>query len=78
MARPDLIYTVAMRDETVDVRSGSTVLTLPAHVAPILTEILATNVPTVLSAFSGDLDSDGRVVLAKRLLREGLISVSHG
>jgi hypothetical protein len=27
MARPDLIYTVAMRDETVDVRSGSTVLT---------------------------------------------------
>jgi hypothetical protein len=54
------------------------VLTLPAHVAPILTEILATNSLTVLSAFSGDLDSDGRVVLAKRLLREGLISVSLG
>jgi ribosomal protein L16 Arg81 hydroxylase len=78
MARPDLIYTVAMLDGSVEVRSGSTVLTLPAHVTPILTEILATNAPTILSAFSGNLDSDGRVVLAKRLLREGLISVSHG
>jgi hypothetical protein len=69
---------VGVRDGSVEVCSGGTVLTLPAHVAPILTEILATNSPTVLSAFSGDLDSDGRAVLAKRLLREGLISVSLG
>ncbi len=77
MTRPDLIFTMSTKGEQVEVCSSSSVLTLPAHVAGILSDMLALKAPTALSALDGDLDDDGRVVLAKRLMREGLIFVQH-
>jgi ribosomal protein L16 Arg81 hydroxylase len=77
MARPNLVYSLTSHDETVEVRSGLSLLTLPVHVALILDDMLSCTEWTDLSTFPGDLDHDGRVVLAKRLMREGLISVQH-
>lgn len=77
LTRPNLIYSMTLHDETIEVRSGISVLTLPVHVAAILADMLSLTEWTELSALSGDLDSEGRVVLAKRLMREGLITVKQ-
>ncbi len=70
----DLIYRITADEEEVELQCGNTVVTLPAHVHGILTEMMAATSPKALSDFSGDLDEAGRIVLAKRLIKHGFVS----
>ena len=75
MARPDLIYTLTQVGENVELRSGGNTVTFPAHVTQLLKDMVSLNQPTKLASLDADLDDAGRVVLAKRLMAEGLIVV---
>ncbi len=74
MARPHLIFQLRDKGESVELHCGRTTLTFPGHVKGILSEMLGASQPTPLGQFSGSLDMAGRVVLAKRLVREGLVT----
>lgn len=76
-ARPNLIYTLQRGDSGLVLRHFKADLTLPAHVEPTLTAMLNAETPSKLSDMPGSLDGAGRVVLAKKLLREGLITVAE-
>lgn len=75
MARQSLVYQLSDEGEQVVLRSASTSLTLPLHVKDILSQMLSCDQPTALSEFTSDLDNDGRIVLAKRLVKYGLVTV---
>ncbi len=51
------------------------VVSLPAEVAPALRAVLAHS-PLRASDLDGDLDEDGRLVLVRRLVREGVLEVA--
>jgi hypothetical protein len=47
----------------------------PGHAAPELRACFETEAPFRLSELPGDLDAEGRIVLARRLVREGFLRV---
>ncbi len=77
-ARPDLIYRLNDipgkdgEDDTVGLSCQGTVLTLPAYAREPLEYAISTDSFT-LADLPGDLDTDGRAVLIRRLVREGLV-----
>lgn len=75
MARKSLVYQLSEEGDKVVLRSASTSVSLPLHVKDILSQMLRSSQPTALCDFDGDLDDDGRIVLAKRLVRYGLATV---
>jgi ribosomal protein L16 Arg81 hydroxylase len=75
MARQSLVYQLSDEGEQVVLRCGSTSVSMPSHVKEILSQMLSSTRPTALTDFTSDLDHDGRIVLAKRLVKYGLVTV---
>lgn len=72
-ARPDLIYSLREDgDGGLALLFGSTRLTFPASVRAALEHALAGG-PFVVRDLPGRLDNDGKVVLVRRLINEGLL-----
>jgi hypothetical protein len=68
--------------DLVEDRDGQTVLAFegkqlvfPRHVEPELHHAVTATEPFRLSELPGNLDAAGRLVLARRLVREGFLSV---
>ncbi|MCA9534976.1 MAG: hypothetical protein KC593_14895 [Myxococcales bacterium] len=74
--RPALLYRVRKDDEHVTVSCYGGNLTLPIFAAEPLEYALETESYTV-GDLPGDLDDDGKLVLIRRLVREGLVKVDY-
>ena len=81
VARPNLIYRLMDvpgkdgAEDMVAVSCQGAVLSLPAYAKGPLAHALSGQVFT-LADLPGDLDEEGRAVLIRRLLREGLVMFS--
>src|SRR5690606_8872548 len=74
--RPALLYRTRKDDEHVTVSCYGGNLTLPIYAAEPLEYALETSRYTV-GDLPGDLDDEGKVVLIRRLVREGLVRVHY-
>jgi len=70
--RPDLVLLVREEEDKFVVLFGSTEISLPLFVRDAVNFALA-GAPFVVRDLPGELDDDGKVVLVRRLLREGLL-----
>lgn len=69
--RDDLPFVVAVTGDRLRVRRGGTELEMPAWVEPAVRAMLSA--PVRLGDLPGPLDASSRRVLARRLLREGMV-----
>ena len=72
-ARRGLIYRLHRGDTELRLSHFKTEIALPAAVEPTLVAMLTATEPVVLADLPGPLDMAGRITLARRLIREGLI-----
>lgn len=80
-AQPQLIYQLQNRmneagQTSVELSCQGVDIAFPAHVRPAL-EMCLTQARFAVSDLPGDVDDDGKLVLVKRLIREGMM-ISHG
>jgi hypothetical protein len=73
-AREHLMYRVRSVDDAVAITSHVGEIRLPAHAEPAVRHALA-NTHYRVSELPGDLDDEGRLVLIRRLVREGLVRI---
>jgi hypothetical protein len=71
--RPDLVYLLREGKDGLVVVFGATEITLPAFARDAVRFALA-GPPFVVRDLPGQLDDAGKVVLVRRLLREGLLA----
>jgi ribosomal protein L16 Arg81 hydroxylase len=79
--RPGLLYQLAETGDTVALALYGQVIRLPVHAAEPLGWALAQSEPFRVGDLPGALDDDGKLVLARRLVREGALyapAVSQG
>ena len=70
--RPDLVFLVREEHETLVVLFGSTEISLPLFARDAVMFALEGR-PFVVRDLPGQLDDAGKIVLVRRLLREGLL-----
>jgi hypothetical protein len=70
--RPHLIYVLRAREEHVELQYGASTITLPAAVAEPLKFALRGQ-PFVVRDLPGRLDEASKIVLVRRLIKEGLL-----
>lgn len=75
-ARPNLVYRYAVRDEQIVVSCYGAEMRLPDHAAEPLLYALETP-DFKIADLPGDLDDAGKVVLIKRLVREGMVAIKR-
>lgn len=73
--RPHLIARVQVEQNSVSVRHFGRKITFPSHVAPAVRFALSQK-PFAVRDLPGDLDDSGKLTLARRLVREGLLVTS--
>lgn len=73
-ARPNLLFHLTKDDERVTVAAYGGTITLPAHAAEPL-EYALTHDDYRIGDLPGELDDPGKLVLIRRLVREGLVEV---
>ena len=72
VARPDLIHHLDLSDEILTITFSSNSLTLPGCTAPSIAAALDGNTYRI-GDLPGPLDDDGKLILVRRLIREGLM-----
>ncbi|NOY93286.1 MAG: hypothetical protein GXP55_19035 [Deltaproteobacteria bacterium] len=72
--RPDLLYRVRVGEETLALTVYGNEISLPAHAEQALRFALDTAEYRV-AEIAGDLDDAGKLVLVRRLVREGLVEI---
>ena len=50
---------------------------MPAHAEPDLRSMLAADEPFSAASIAGELDDEGRLVMVRRLVREGVLRISR-
>jgi hypothetical protein len=75
--RPDLIFQLREEDEKLVVLFGATEISLPGFARDAVIFALQ-GPPFVVRDLPGQLDDEGKVVLVRRLLREGLLVRQNG
>jgi hypothetical protein len=71
-ARPHLIYLLREAGESLEILFGPTQISLPAFTRPSI-EAALSGKPLRVSDLPGQLDGTGKIVLAQRLIREGML-----
>ncbi len=75
--RPGSVFRVSIREEETRVLLGSRVLRMPAHVEPALRFVADRDEPFTAPDLPGSLDEVSRLVLLRRLVREGALEVDR-
>jgi bifunctional lysine-specific demethylase and histidyl-hydroxylase NO66 len=73
---PTVIADLVERDGSVSLVFEGRELTFPGHVGEELTAVVAADEPFAAAELPGDLDDAGRLVLVRRLVREGFLRIS--
>jgi Cupin superfamily protein len=74
--RPTVIADVVERDGSVALVFEGREVTFPAHARDELTAVVAADGPFTVSDLPGSLNDAGRLVLVRRLVREGFLRIS--
>ena len=74
--RPTAIFDLERSDGTVALAFEGRRLVFPAHAAPEVEALAAAEGPVRPSELPGELDEPGRLVLVRRLVREGFLRIS--
>lgn len=77
-ARPHLVYNITTtegEDASVTVQCHNSEITLPIFAMEAM-EFALSNGPFAISDMPGDLDDDGKLVLVRRMVREGLMLIN--
>jgi len=82
VARPHLLYLLREEDEKLVILFGSTQITLPSFARDAV-QFALSGEPFSVSDLPGPLDDAGKIVLARRLIKEGMLvrsdaAVAHG
>lgn len=72
-ARPNIVFRLSQDDSGLQIRFGTTKITLPAFTHDAVAHALRGPVFAV-RALPGGLDDEGKLVLARRLVKEGLLT----
>jgi hypothetical protein len=75
--RPTVLADLVEQDGSVSLVFEGRELTFPAHARDEVVAIADSEGPFSLSDLPGSLDDDGRLVLARRLVREGFLLISE-
>jgi hypothetical protein len=73
VVRPDFLYRLQEDGEQLSIVFGSTRITLPKHTRTAV-EVALAGAPFVVRNLPGPLDEAGKVVLVRRLIRDGLLT----
>ncbi|MFP5319679.1 MAG: JmjC domain-containing protein [Acidimicrobiia bacterium] len=73
--RPDAVCHLRLADDAVHLGLGQRELRMPAVLEPVLRRIAATTEPFAVGDLADVMDEDSRQVLARRLVREGLLRI---
>lgn len=71
--RPDAVCHLTLEDGSLHVTLGQRELRMPAALEPVLRRIAAASEPFAIGDLADVMDEDSRLVLARRLVREGLL-----
>jgi hypothetical protein len=71
-ARPHLVYLLREDGETLTIVFGPSEISLPAFARPSVEAVLS-GMPLSVAGIPGHLDDPGKIVLAQRLIREGML-----
>jgi hypothetical protein len=74
--RPTVIADLVERDGSVSLAFEGRELTFPAHVREELVALVGAHEPVTAAELPGSLDDHGRLVLVRRLVREGFLRIS--
>jgi lysine-specific demethylase/histidyl-hydroxylase NO66 len=74
--RPTVLADLGERDGSISLAFEGRVLTFPRHVREELTALVDANEPVTAAELPGSLDDAGRLVLVRRLVREGFLQIS--
>ena len=75
--RPTVLADLVEQNGTVSLVFEGRDVTFPAHIAQELEAIVASDEPFTVAELPGSLDDAGRLVLVRRLVREGFLQVSE-
>jgi hypothetical protein len=75
-SRSDLIYRIRLQNDTLRIGFGRSEITLPGHVGPAVGFALEHG-RFAVHDLPGELDANSKLVLVRRLVREGLLEVLH-
>lgn len=73
LAKPHIVYLLREEGEQLSIFFGSTQITLPSFTAEAVRHALR-GAPFTVRELSGQLDEAGKIVLVKRLIKEGLLT----
>ena len=73
-ARPNLLYRVSTDEQGITISCAGRDLRLPPHAADAAMAALGSS-RFVVKDLPGDLDDAGKVVLVRRLVREGIVRI---
>jgi Cupin superfamily protein len=74
--RPTVLADLRERDGSISLAFEGRELTFPAHVREELAALVDANEPVTAAELPGSLDDAGRLVLVRRLVREGFLQIS--
>ncbi|HET7855377.1 MAG TPA: cupin domain-containing protein [Gaiellaceae bacterium] len=74
--RETVLFGLSRNGDSVELAFEGRRLSFPGHVAPELEAAAESDRPFTAAELPGDLDEDGRLVLVRRLVREGFLRVS--
>lgn len=74
--RPTVLARLAERNGSVVLAFEGKELAFPAHAGAVIRALLELDEPFTAGELPGSLDDDGRLVLIRRLVREGLVRIS--
>jgi hypothetical protein len=77
VARPNIVYLLREENEQLTIVFGSTQITMPSFTKEAVAFALA-GAPFAVCDLPGDLDEAGKIVLVRRLIREGLLMRAEG
>jgi hypothetical protein len=77
IAKPHIVYMLREDGEQLSIFFGSTQITLPSFTAEAVRHALRGE-PFTVRELSGQLDEPGKIVLVKRLIKEGLLTRAEG
>ena len=75
VCRQDVHFEMEEKDNLVFLKFYDTLLKFPKHCSGVIKDLVNRNKPISVKELTGELDNDGKVVLVRTLIKEGLVNM---
>lgn len=75
VCRQDVHFEIEENYESIILKFYDTLLKFPKHCSGVIKELLNRKKPILVKELTGELDSDGKIVLIRTLIKEGLVKM---